>query len=96
MSKVDAEIYIQQIIGFFEKNPNDLFSLIGDLEKNKFYDMIKETAMKNYDETGDASLTHNQMIDIVVDLYNESQKSVDKLKIVGLFMEFKFAKFGLN
>lgn len=96
MSKVDAEIYIQQVIGFFEKNPNDLYSLIGDLEKKKFYQMIKDTAMKNYDDTGDASLTHSQMIDIVVDLYNEAHQKVDEVKIVGAFMEFKFGKIGLN
>ena len=42
MKNVDAEIYLNQLIAFFEKNPNDLIDLIGELKKTKFYKRIKE------------------------------------------------------
>ena len=34
MKNVDIEIYISNLINFFEKNPNDLLVLIGDLQKD--------------------------------------------------------------
>ena len=37
MGNVDCEIYIRQLITFFENNPNDLLILIGNLQKEEFY-----------------------------------------------------------
>ena len=37
MKNVDIEIYVSQVITFFEKNPNDLMGLIGGLQKDEFY-----------------------------------------------------------
>ena len=37
MKIIDVEIYISQFIDFFEKNPNDLLVLIGEVKKNEFY-----------------------------------------------------------
>ena len=36
MKNVDIEIYLNQLINFFENNPNDLMTLIGDLQKDDF------------------------------------------------------------
>ena len=34
---IDVQIYISQIKTFFEENPNELVSLIGDTDPNKFF-----------------------------------------------------------
>ena len=46
MKNVDIEIYISNLINFFEKNPNDLLVLIGDLQKDEFYVKLKKRANK--------------------------------------------------
>jgi len=43
MNNVDAEIYLNNLLGFFEKNPNDLIDLIGEMNKAAFYKKLKET-----------------------------------------------------
>ena len=42
MKNVDCEIYIKQVISFFENNPNDLMDLIGEVQRDEFYDKIRE------------------------------------------------------
>ena len=37
MSNVDIEIYVSQLINFFESNPNDLIDLVGNIQKEEFY-----------------------------------------------------------
>ena len=41
MGDVDVDIYINQLISFFNKNPNDLIDLIGDLLKESFYKKVR-------------------------------------------------------
>jgi len=36
MKYPDVEIYLNQFVSFFEKNPNDLLNLIGDIHKEIF------------------------------------------------------------
>jgi hypothetical protein len=68
MKNIDCEIYIKQVITFFENNPNDLMDLIGQVQKNEFYEKIRERCEKNVDEDKDYVLTRQQMIDIVLEL----------------------------
>ena len=42
MKNVDIEVYISNLINFFENNPNDLLVLIGTLQKDDFYKKLKE------------------------------------------------------
>jgi hypothetical protein len=71
MKNVDIEIYLNQVITFFEKNPNDLMDLIGELQKDEFYLKLRQQCEKNVEEGKDITLTKEQMINIVVDLkYN--------------------------
>ena len=49
MKKLDIEIYISNLINFFEKNPNYLLVLIGDLQKDEFYVKLKKRAMTCHD-----------------------------------------------
>jgi hypothetical protein len=68
MKNVDLEIYISQLISFFENNPNDLLDLIGSLQKDDFYKKIRERCEKNVEEGNDMVLTKDQIVNIVIDL----------------------------
>jgi hypothetical protein len=68
MKNIDCEIYISQVISFFENNPNDLMDLIGELQRNDFYQKLRERCEKNIDEGQDYVLTRQQMINIVLEL----------------------------
>lgn len=68
MKNIDCEIYISQVITFFENNPNDLMDLIGELQRNEFYKKLRERCEKNVDEGQDYVLTRQQMINIVLEL----------------------------
>ena len=61
MKNVDAEIYLNQLIAFFEKNPNDLIDLIGELKKTKFYKRIKEKVYENVENGLELILTQQQL-----------------------------------
>lgn len=41
MSDLEVEIYMSQLINFFENNENDLITLVGKVQKQKFYDFFK-------------------------------------------------------
>lgn len=81
MKNVDAEIYLNQLIGFFEKNPNDLIDLIGQLKKNTFYKKIEEKVYENIENGLELILTQQQLIDIVVGMYDDTNKSSKPIEI---------------
>lgn len=64
--KIDVDIYVKNVINFFENNPNDLLSLIGDINKEIFYNEIKKIAYINYEKKQECELTRQQMIDVVL------------------------------
>ena len=68
MSNIDVDIYVNQLITFFDKNPNDLIDLIGDLLKESFYEKVREQCIKNSEVGDEVSLTQKQIINIVVEL----------------------------
>ena len=68
MKDVDVEIYMNQLIGFFENNPNDLIQLIGTLQKDEFYQKLRSRCEKNVEEGLDLVLTKEQIINVVVEL----------------------------
>lgn len=96
MNNIDVELYINQVIKFFESNPQDLFKLIGNLDKEIFYDRIKKIAIQNFEENGDMVLSKQQMIDIVVVMYNEQKLELERLNIEKIFENSKFGKICLN
>lgn len=95
MKNIDVEIYLNQLINFFEKNPNDLLDLIGDSLKEDFYKKVEETCYKNIDSGDEVSLTQKQIIDIVVELKKESFEKIEP-KVIGVFQKTKYGKFSLN
>ena len=90
---VDIEIYVSQIVRFFDKNPNELKILIGDLDKAIFYQRIKNRATENHLNGEDVSLTRSQMIDIVVQMHREKEES--KIK-KNLYMSHYMGNICLN
>jgi hypothetical protein len=98
MKNVDCEIYIKQVISFFENNPNDLMDLIGEVQKNEFYDKIRERCESNVDEDKDYVLTRQQMIDIVIELKAPElkEKLNPKQDIEGFIQKTKWGEIILN
>ena len=62
MGKVEVDIYMNQLISFFENNPNDLMDLIGNENKTDFYKRVKEQCFVNLNKGDDVSLTKQQLI----------------------------------
>jgi hypothetical protein len=93
MKNVDVDIYVSQLISFFNNNPNDLIDLIGDSLKDAFYEKIKEQCLKNVKDGDEVSLTQKQIIDIVVKL--KKGKNIES-KIHSIVQETKFGNIFLN
>lgn len=93
MSNVEIDIYISQVVNFFTKNPEELKLLIGNMDKDYFFDRIKKVAQENYEKGEDVSLTRNQMIEIVIHM----QKNIQSQKVVNVhFMETPYGDICLN
>jgi hypothetical protein len=93
MKNVDVDIYVSQLISFFNNNPNDLIDLIGDSLKESFYEKIKEQCFKNIKDGDEVSLTQKQIIDIVVKL---KKGEVIESKVHSIVQETKFGNIFLN
>jgi hypothetical protein len=93
MKNVEVEIYVGQIKRFFDANPNELKILIGNLDKDIFFEHIEKKAYLNFETEGEIQLTKSQMIEIVVNIYREEEmKGVDKK----LYFFTKFGPIFLN
>jgi hypothetical protein len=96
MKNVDVEIYINQLVSFFEKNPNDLSNLIGEQLKDKFFDKIRTKCYENLETGDEISLTQKQLIDIVVELKTEDIAKGANVVIHDVFEQNKVGIFCLN
>lgn len=96
MSNIDVDIYVNQLITFFDKNPNDLIDLIGDLLKESFYEKVREQCIKNSEVGDEVSLTQKQIINIVVELKKVKSIEYDKTKLHSIVQETKFGSIFLN
>ena len=63
---VDVQIYLSNFKSFFNNNPNDLISLIGSNDKDKFFELVEGVVTENYDKGEDLELTKKQLIDIML------------------------------
>jgi hypothetical protein len=101
MGNVEVEIYVSQLINFFENNPNDLIDLIGDVQKDEFYDKVRERCEQNFEKGDDITLTKSQILEIVIEL-KVNEVPVKKIKVdvvleVDKFFEkTKVGLIGLN
>jgi uncharacterized protein YecE (DUF72 family) len=96
MKNVDIEIYLNQVITFFEKNPNDLMDLIGELQKDEFYLKLRQRCEKNVEEGKDITLTKEQMINIVVDLKIPDIVDKQEVAVNKIVQKTKFGEIFLN
>lgn len=65
MANIDIELYLSQMMKFFEENPTELKTLIGECDKTLFFEKIKEQCFLNLEKGDDIVLTQTQLIDIV-------------------------------
>ena len=98
MSNVDIEIYVSQLINFFESNPNDLIDLVGNIQKEEFYQKLRQKCEENHKKGEDIVLTKNQIIDIVVELkIPEISENLNPKQVVeGFIQKTKFGDIILN
>lgn len=96
MKNVDVEIYMNQLISFFEKNPNGLTDLIGESNKEEFFERVKKQCYKNIEDGDEVSLTQQQLIMIVVELKQNKNIPVDIFEVEGVFQSTKWGFISLN
>lgn len=98
MKNIDCEVYVSQLITFFDKNPNDLMLLIGDLQKEDFYIKLREQCYKNAEESDDHIITKQQMIDIIIELKipQLNEKPNSEMIVEGLIHKTKWGEINLN
>jgi hypothetical protein len=89
---VDVQIYLNNLKQFFENNPNDLMTLIGDKNKDVFYNLVEKQVIENFEKGDDLELTKKQIIDIMLILTKEN----DKEKIEKWVLKGKFTNVILN
>ena len=93
MKNVDVDIYLNHFKTFFDKNPNDLTELLGDVMVEDFYKKVEEQCYKNHDNGDEITLSQKQLIDIVVKL----KKGDVKIALTnGVFQQTKFGLISLN
>jgi nitrogenase molybdenum-iron protein alpha/beta subunit len=95
MGNIDIEIYMNNFIGFFKKNPDQLKILIGNTNSDDFFSEIKKLAEKNLSEEKEIVPTRQQMIDLLVDMNtNKNKKQISD--VVTPFMEHHMGKIIMN
>ena len=97
MKNIDCEVYISQLITFFEKNPNDLIQLIGDGQKEEFYDLLRTQCEEN-SKKGDHVISKDQMIEIVLKLKMPEIMNIEESKetVESYVMKTKWGEINLN
>jgi hypothetical protein len=97
MKNIDCEVYISQLITFFEKNPNDLIQLIGDGQKEEFYDLLRNQCEEN-SKKGDHVISKDQMIEIVLKLKMPEIMNIEESKetVESYVMRTKWGEIILN
>jgi hypothetical protein len=96
MRNVDVDIYVNQFISFFDKNPEELKMLIGEVNKDDFYLKVTEQCYSNVEKGEDPSLTRPQIIEIIVKLRKSEITVTEETKIYEIFQKTKFGDICLN
>jgi hypothetical protein len=81
---VDIQIYLSNFKSFFNNNPNDLINLIGNGNKDIFFDLVQKSVIENHDRGEDLELTKKQLIDIMLILTKDrAEEKVEKFILKG-------------
>ena len=78
---------------FFNENPNELVTLIGDNDPDKFFYEMERVALINHEKGEDIQLTQKQMLEILVELNTEINRVVGSITPIS---ETKFGTIYLN
>jgi len=92
---IDIDIYMTQFKGFFDKNPQQLRMLIGDVNPEKFFDGIR-TIVEENSKKEDSPLepTRKQILTLIVSLNGGTKEIVEKKLIP--FMKHHMGSICLN
>ena len=93
---VDIEIYMNQLIEFFEKIPNDLMSLIGNSQKEEFYQKLRSKCEKNFKEGKDIVLSKEQIVETVIELKIVFTSEKEKKYVSNIVQKTSFGDIILN
>jgi len=96
MNSIDIDIYMSNLINFFEKNPNDLIVLIGELQKDEFYNRLRNICEKNLKDGKDITISKEQMINVILDLKIPEIKKQKDNYINKIIQKTKFGDIILN
>lgn len=93
MGNVDIDIYMNNFVGFFKKNPDQLKILIGEINPEDFYSEIKTIAEKNLLDEKEIIPTRKQMVNLLVGMNTNKKQITD---VVIPFMEHRMGKIIMN
>lgn len=93
MANIEIQLYLSQMMKFFEDNPKELITLIGNCNKALFFEKIKEQCFSNLEKGDDIILTQTQLINIVRELVAEG-KIITKQPVEYLEMSVQYTDFG--
>ena len=92
---IDIDIYMTQFKGFFDKNPEQLKMLVGDVNPEKFFDGIRSIVEENSQkEDSPLEPTRKQILTLIVDLNGGTKETVEKRLIP--FMDHHMGSIYLN
>jgi len=91
MINVNVEIYLTEIISFFEKNEEELKKLVKLEKKQLFFDKLRKYSYFNFKKGEDYVLTKQQIIDICV-LVNKGYDPYANVR----YFDGPFGKINLN
>ena len=92
---VDIDIYMTQFKGFFDKNPEQLTILIGNIDPETFFDGIRHIVEGNSQkEDSPIEPTRQQILTLIVDLNGGPKEKVEKRLIP--FMKHHMGTICLN
>lgn len=77
---LEVELYMSNVIKFFNENPKDLMNFVTQERKDEFFQKIKEKALENVEKGEEVVLTQQQFIDICVRMNEKQVKEFQYLK----------------
>jgi len=91
MDEIDITIYLNNFKKFFNQNPGELKNLIGQADKERFFEEVERIVKNNAKISNEFEITQKQIIDVIVMLNDFQAYQLRKSN-----METKFGSIFLN
>ena len=85
---LEVELYMSNVIKFFNENPKDLMNFVTQDKKDEFFQKIKEKALENVEKGEEVVLTQQQFIDICLVMNEKQAKEFQYLKKIMVTTEY--------